>query len=280
MIRDPLIMRSMMATLESLVRRNGAASDTTLSLFFSAMAANSLEQLSQWKDQPMSDIRTVLVTGATRGLGRAMVDRFVEAGHVVLGCGRSRQEIDVLAKRYAVPHRFHVVDVADDTAVCQWAGELLGAGLVPDLVLNNAALMNDTRPLWEVPAGEMARLLAVNVGGVANVIRYFVPAMIARGRGVIVNFSSGWGRSTAPEVAPYCATKYAVEGLTLALAQELPRGMAAIPLNPGCIDTDMLRQCWADDAGQYPNATEWSRRAVPFILELGAKHNGRSLSIG
>jgi NAD(P)-dependent dehydrogenase (short-subunit alcohol dehydrogenase family) len=227
----------------------------------------------------MSASRTVLLTGATRGLGRAMVDRLIEAGHVVLGCGRAQDAIEVLAKRYTAPHRFQVVDVANDAAVSQWAGELLGAGLVPDLVLNNAALMNDTRPLWEVPADEMARLLAVNVGGVANVIRHFVPAMIARGRGVIVNFSSGWGRSTAPEVAPYCATKYAVEGLTLALAQELPRGMAAIPLNPGCIDTDMLRQCWADDAGHYPKATDWSQRAVPFILHLGAQHNGRSLSV-
>ncbi len=227
----------------------------------------------------MSESRTVLVTGATRGLGRAMVDRLVEAGHVVLGCGRSPRDIDALSKRYSAPHRFQVVDVADDAAVAAWAKRLLSSGLIPDLVLNNAALMNDTRPLWEVSADEMQRLLAVNVGGIANVIRHFVPAMIAQGRGVIVNFSSGWGRSTSPEVAPYCATKYAVEGLTLALSQELPRGMAAIPLNPGCIDTDMLRQCWADDAGHYPNATEWSRRAVPFILQLGEKHNGRSLSV-
>ena len=63
----------------------------------------------------------------------------------------------------------------------------------------------------------------VNVKGVANVIRAFVPAMVAKKRGVIVNLSSGWGRSTAAEVAPYCATKYAIEGLTLSLAQELPR---------------------------------------------------------
>jgi NADP-dependent 3-hydroxy acid dehydrogenase YdfG len=61
-------------------------------------------------------------------------------------------------------------------------------------------------------------LIDVNIKGVANVIRYFVPAMIERGSGVIVNFSSYWGRSTAAEVAPYCATKWAIEGLTRALA--------------------------------------------------------------
>ena len=100
---------------------------------------------------------------------------------------------------------------------------------------------NAGAPLWEVPGEEFDKLVDINIKGVARVIRAFVPAMVKRGSGVIVNFSSGWGRSTSPEVAPYCATKYAIEGLTLALAQELPHGMAAVPLNPGIIDTDMLR---------------------------------------
>jgi NAD(P)-dependent dehydrogenase (short-subunit alcohol dehydrogenase family) len=104
--------------------------------------------------------------------------------------------------------------------------------------------------------------------------------MVERGTGVIVNLSSGWGRSTSAEVAPYCATKYAVEGMTLALAKELPRGMAAVPLNPGVIDTDMLRQAWADGAAAYPKAAAWAERAAPFLLQLGAKDNGKSLSVG
>jgi len=88
--------------------------------------------------------------------------------------------------------------------------------------------MNTPAPLWQVPAREFNQLMDVNIKGVVNVIRHFVPAMVARKSGVIVNLSSGWGRSTAPEVAPYCASKYAMEGLTKALAQELPAGMAAV----------------------------------------------------
>ena len=126
---------------------------------------------------------------------------------------------------------------------------------------------------------EFDRLVDVNIKGVANVIRHFVPAMVARRRGVIVNFSSGWGRSVSPEEAPYCATKWAVEGLTLALARELPRGMAAVPLNPGVIDTDMLRQCWSDSAGSYPKADAWAKVAAPFILQLGPKNNGESVNV-
>ncbi|HKD35307.1 MAG TPA: SDR family oxidoreductase, partial [Pirellulales bacterium] len=110
-------------------------------------------------------------------------------------------------------------------------------------------------------------------------LRHIVPAMVERRRGVIVNFSSGWGRSVSPEEAPYCATKWAIEGLTLALAHELPRGMVAAPLNPGVIDTNMLRTCWADDAGSYPSPEEWAKRAVPFLLSLGPKDNGEQLSV-
>ena len=103
--------------------------------------------------------------------------------------------------------------------------------------------------------------------------------MISTGRGVVVNFSSGWGRSTDAGVAPYCASKWAIEGLTRALAQELPKGMAAIPLNPGIIDTDMLRQSFADAAGNYPSPEEWARRAAPFLLKLAARDNGRPLDV-
>lgn len=223
--------------------------------------------------------RVVLITGATRGLGRAMVDRVIEAGHTVVGCGRSREMIQELTRQYPGPHRFSGIDVASDFQVDHWADSTLAEGLVPDLILNNAAVMNDPKPLWEISAREMQTLLEINIAGVANVIRYFVPAMVKRRTGVIVNFSSGWGRSTAPDVAPYCATKYAIEGLTQALSQELPDGMAAVALNPGIINTDMLRQCWADGASHYPSAEQWSRKAAPFLLKLSARDNGKAATV-
>src|SRR5688572_10693003 len=109
-------------------------------------------------------------------------------------------------------------------------------------------------------------------------IHHFAPAMAVRNTGVIVNFSSGWGRSTSPEVAPYCATKWAIEGMTQALAQELPRGLAAVALNPGTIDTPMLRSCWGEGAGSCQSPEHWARQAVPFLLGLSARDNGRALT--
>ena len=228
---------------------------------------------------PSPRLKTVVITGATRGLGQAMGESFARLGHTVLGCGRSSASIAELRRRFSPPHDFDVVDVASDKSVQQWAARLLQAYGPPDLLLNNAAVINRNASLWEVSAAEFAQVVDVNIKGVANVIRHFVPAMIARHRGVIVNFSSGWGRSTDREVAPYCATKWAIEGLTQALAQELPAGMAAVPLNPGIINTDMLQSCFGRSAADFPTAEEWAKRAVPFLLQLDSRHNGQSLTV-
>jgi NAD(P)-dependent dehydrogenase (short-subunit alcohol dehydrogenase family) len=178
--------------------------------------------------------RVIVLTGATRGIGRGLAAEFARLGHTVLGCGRSPGGIADLAAGLPAPHDFAVVDVADHGAVSAWAGRLLDGWGAPDLVLNNAAVMNRPGPLWEIPAADFGRLMDVNVDGSVNVIRAFLPAMIARGAGVVVNMSSGLGRSTLPDVAPYCASKHAVEGLTGALAAELPAGLAAVAVSCAC----------------------------------------------
>ena len=223
--------------------------------------------------------KVVLITGATRGLGRAMVDEFVQLGHTVLGCGRSRDGVEQLRRQIGLPHDFAAVDVASDDEVKRWAGRLLSSHGPPDLVLNNAGVINRNAPLWEVPAPEFSAVIDVNIKGIANVIRHFVPEMIKRKRGVIVNFSSGWGRSTDAEVAPYYASKWAIEGLTQAFAQELPSSLAAVALNPGIINTDMLQSCFGGSASGYLSPAAWAKIAVPFLLKLGPGDNGKPLTV-
>ncbi|MBI2804503.1 MAG: SDR family NAD(P)-dependent oxidoreductase [Planctomycetes bacterium] len=208
-----------------------------------------------------------------------MAEKFIELGHTVLGCGQKRDMIENLRIRFRPPHDFAALDISLESLVEPWAARLLSSHGVPDLIINNAGVINQNAPLWQVPADEFDRLMDVNVKGVANVIRHLVPAMIARKAGLIINFSSGWGREVAADVAPYCASKWAIEGLTLALAEELPRGMGAIPLNPGIIDTDMLRSCFGGTASRYPSPQKWVEKAVPFILSLNSRDSGKQLTV-
>ena len=222
--------------------------------------------------------RRIVVTGVSRGLGRAMVQQLIERGHTIFGCSRNPEAVASLANSFESGH-FEVVDVAHPEPVEKWARKILDSGGAPDLLINNAAVINRSERLWEVHPREFEQLFHVNVGGIFHCVKYFLPSMIAAGSGVVVNFSSGWGRSTSPEVVPYCASKFAVEGLSSGLAKELPRGLACVALNPGIIHTDMLDSCFGGSASAFPSPAEWATRAVPFLLSLDATDNGKSLDV-
>ena len=224
-------------------------------------------------------MKHVVITGVSRGLGRAMAMGFAADGWTVSGCGTDADALRSLAQELGPDHLVQACDVTDAAAVEAFAAAVTERFGPPDLLLNNAATINPNKPLWEVTAGEFSRVIDVNLKGVHHVIRSFLPDMLQRGKGLVVNFSSGWGRSTSPEVAPYCATKWGIEGLTSALAQELPAGLAAVALNPGIIDTRMLRSCFGEGAGSYPTPEEWAQVAVPYLASLGSRHNGKALTV-
>jgi len=223
--------------------------------------------------------KIVVITGVTRGLGRAMAEKFIALGHTVLGCGRNRELIDQLKQRFPKRHDFDVVDVTSDQEVQAWVARLHKKCGAPDLVLNNAGIINPSAPLWKVSPEDFSSVIDVNIKGTMNVIRHFLPNMIKKHHGLIVNFSSGWGRSADKDVGPYVTSKWAIEGLTQALSMELPPGLGAVALNPGIINTDMLQACFGESAAHYPSASRWAERAVPFILKLDENDNGQALSV-
>ena len=223
--------------------------------------------------------RVVLITGATRGFGKALAERLAGMGHSVVGCGRNREAVQGMNRRFGQPHRFEVVDVASDGAVGRWVDDLERAGLVPDLVINNAALTNAPTQLWRLDHEEIEAVLRVNVVGTMNVLRHVVPRIFRRRSGILVNFSSGWGREAAARTSAYCASKWAVEGLTRALAAELPGGMAVVAVHPGIVRTDTMARGFGEAADRYPSPAEWALVAAPYLLGIAPGDNGRSLSV-
>jgi len=223
--------------------------------------------------------KRIVITGVTRGIGRGLTEEFARLGHTVIGCGRSADPVAALQSALGQPHDIAAVDVIDDRAVADWAKRTLAAHGAPDLLINNAAIINRNSRLVDVPAAEFDAVIDINIKGVANVTRHFVPAMIERNHGVIVNLSSGWGRSTSPDVAPYCATKWAIEGLSKAMADELPSGMACVPISPGVVNTEMLQSSFGGGADTARKPDAFAKVAAPFLLALGPKDNGQSLTV-
>ncbi|EEM29033.1 Short-chain dehydrogenase/reductase SDR [Bacillus thuringiensis serovar thuringiensis str. T01001] len=223
--------------------------------------------------------KSVIITGVTQGLGRAMVDRFDELGWNIYGCGRSKDKIEELKKQYSKIHDFQVIDVSDSQQVNNWANYILNRHTAPDMIVNNASIVNQNAQLWKITAQEFENVMNVNVNGVVNVIRAFVPTMVARKEGIIINMSSSWGREGEAELAPYCASKFAIEGITKSMALELPHGMAVVALDPGgSISTPMLKSCAPQYINESPTPETWSHKATQYILNITIDKNGDSLT--
>ncbi|MGQ8811950.1 SDR family oxidoreductase [Bacillus sp. NA_165.1] len=223
--------------------------------------------------------KSVIITGVTKGLGRAMVDRFHELGWNIYGCGRSKDKIEELKKQYSKIHDFQVIDVSDSQQVNNWANYILNRHTAPNLIINNASIVNQNAQLWKITAQEFESVMNVNVNGVVNVIRAFVPAMVSRKEGIIINMSSSWGREGEAELAPYCASKFAIEGITKSMALELPHGMAVVALDPGgSISTPMLKSCAPQYINESPTPETWSHKAIEYILNITIDKNGDSLT--
>jgi len=230
--------------------------------------------------------RTVMITGVSKGLGRALAIELANRGHTIIGCSRDNDKLEFL-KSQLTNNNHHLllnVDVRNNNHIEKMAHIIMEKkGGPPDIIVNGAGVINKNNKMWEVPSEEFDLVMDTNLKGTANVLRHFIPLMIAKNKneegGIIVNMSSGWGRSGAALVAPYCASKWAIEGLTKSVAEELPKGMTVVALNPGVINTDMLASCYGVSSSLYQSPESWASEAATKILNLTPADNGASLSI-
>ncbi|KAL0797608.1 hypothetical protein Bca101_052782 [Brassica carinata] len=235
--------------------------------------------------------KIVLITGVSKGLGRALSLELAKRGHTVIGCARTQEKLTALQSELSSPenHLLLAADVKSDISVKEMAHTIMEKKGVPDIIVfdvskmhvsvNNAGTINKNSKIWEVSAEDFDSVMDTNVKGVVNVLRHFIPLMLPRKQGIIVNMSSGWGRSGAALVAPYCASKWAIEGLSRSVAKEVAEGMAVVALNPGVINTELLTSCFGNTASLYQAPDAWAVKAATMILNLTAGDNGGSLTV-
>jgi NAD(P)-dependent dehydrogenase (short-subunit alcohol dehydrogenase family) len=179
--------------------------------------------------------RTALVTGGGNGLGRSIALALVDAGVHVVVAGRTAEALAETARLAAADGhevRTATVDIAEPASVSALGDELADEEI--SIVVNNAGIAGPVAPLVDVDPFDWDDVFAVNVRGVYLVCRTFLPPMIERGHGDVINVASVSGKRPLAGRTPYCASKMAVLGLTTTLAAEVgPLGITVNSLSPG-----------------------------------------------
>ena len=218
--------------------------------------------------------RTAVVTGAGNGLGRAISLALVARGARVVLVGRRQELLESVATEadaLSGSVRVATADVADPASVAALATELSDETV--EVLVNNAGVPGPVAPLIEIEPHEWDDVFAVNVRGVYLMCRAFLPGMVSRGAGDVINVASISGKRPLTRRTPYTASKMAVIGLTTTLAFEVgPLGVSVNSLSPGPVDGPRMTRNFEMEAARtgttYAEAEEAyvSRAALHRML--------------
>ena len=212
-------------------------------------------------------MKTILITGAARGIGRDAAFALAKRGHTVIATVHSENQMSEL-KAESAKHNCSIdvrkLDIASeaDVAKIDWSGI--------DVVVNNAA-MNESGPMAEVPLDRVERLVETNIIGTLRVTQHAAKSMLLKKAGRIILVTSVAGRIILPYLGPYSMTKFALEGIGDALRMELaPHGIFVSMIEPGLIYTGFNERMAAQ---KY----EWISESSAFASDIPAmqKHDER-----
>jgi len=210
--------------------------------------------------------RTALVTGGGNGLGAAIAAALAGAGARVVVAGRRAEPLREVAGRLGA--RAEVCDVSDPDAVDALAARLRDEEV--SILVNNAGIAGPVAPLPEIAPHEWDEVFAVNVRGTYLACRAFLPAMVARGTGDVVNVASVSGKRPLARRTPYCASKMAVLGLTSTLAFEVgPAGVRVNALSPGPVEGERMERNFRLEAERTGTSVDEARAAFVGRAALG-----------
>ena len=201
---------------------------------------------------------SILVTGASRGIGMATCLSLGRAGHQVFATMRNPEgapELGAAASSESLPITVSAMDVNSDDSVRGAVGEVVAQHGPLDVLVNNAGIVQ-RGSVEELDLMEFRAVMETNYFGAIRCMQAVLPSMRTRGTGCIVNVTSLAGRISCSPMGPYAASKFALEAISEALAQEVKAlGIRVAIVEPGLIDTDMARSITTEaDTTVYPHS--------------------------
>lgn len=210
--------------------------------------------------------KRAIVTGGSRGIGRAIVERLLKDGWHVCTCSRREEDLQRLQEELGHPRTLytktcHVGERDSAREFLLFCMSCMG-GL--ELLVNNAGVLGERVPLQDYPEDVWEEVIRINVNGVFYMTKYALPHM--KEGSFIVNISSGAGKRPAPCWGAYAVSKFGVEGLSLLLAEEVrDRGIRVYALNPGATRTQMRARAYPQEDPQTLKPPE---RVADFLIKL------------
>lgn len=235
----------------------------------------------------MSAQHLTLLTGASRGMGRAMAEQLLEAGHTLVCI--SRKTDDALAAK-AAQHGVKIEQWSFDLSAPAAAAERVAAWLATQdaqafdsvTLINNAGTVGQLGPLEKADAADLAQSLRIGLEAPLLLTAAFLRATQAwRGARKVLNISSGLGRNAMASQAPYCAAKAGMDHFSRAVALEealRPNGAKIVSLAPGVIDTDMQVAMRGTEAGLFPDRARFEKLKADGLLDSPATAGAKVLA--
>lgn len=224
----------------------------------------------------MTDLsgETVFITGASRGLGRALAEGFAGAGARLVVCARGANDLERVAGELegsGAEVEWGAADVADEKAIAALVARATERFGPITALVNNASVLGPRVPLREYPLDAWRQVLEVNVTGTLVPSQAVLPGMRESGRGSIINVSSGVGNITRERWGAYAISKWGVEALSRNLAaEEEAAGIRVNIVDPGRLRTEMRRAAYPDEDPSRPAPPE---EAVPVFLWLASEES-------
>ncbi|MCK4578082.1 MAG: SDR family NAD(P)-dependent oxidoreductase, partial [Candidatus Marinimicrobia bacterium] len=203
--------------------------------------------------------RTIMITGASSGIGEACAHAFAQAGAALVLLARRKQRLETLKKQLEESHGTEaavmVCDVSDRKQVEDAFRNLPKRWQAIDVLVNGAGLALGADREWEVSAEYSDRMIDTNIKGLLTMTKLCVPGMISRGRGHVINLGSVAGHEAYPNGSVYCATKFAVRALSRGLKMDLTGTPVRVTsIDPGMVETEFSLVRFAGDESQAAEA--------------------------
>lgn len=227
--------------------------------------------------------RVALITGASRGIGRAIALTFAREGARVAATGRDRARCEPVVAAITAQGghaQTLTLDVAKDEDVTAAVEHIQATWGRIDILVNNAGIIQFHLPVWETTVEQWDTVMQVNLRGTFLCCRAVIPHMLKQGHGIIINMVSSSARMADDDMGPYTASKWGMAGYTTSLARSLrPHGIRVNGLNPGWVDTDMARAAVPEGDPEWSTPEEIAEAALYLATRAPRDMTGQFIDI-